>query len=144
MPSTITPTPIQDDGEDELKHAPSPDLHPIQLPLPDPQFATFRKSTGLRTAKSHLEASLCSLDDELRAVSANERIAELNLDLELAEMDMTMGVEDEEDVFSGTGTRPRGSGFTSGGGGGGIAVTYGLGGGQPPSRSRIPVLGRSR
>ncbi|KAG8904091.1 hypothetical protein FRB99_002291 [Tulasnella sp. 403] len=100
-----------------------------------------------------------SLDEELRRVAVNDRIAEL----ELGELgDTTMGggtqgdVELEQDVLVGFGTKPKNSTFTSGGGGGGVPVAVDNGNSSFRSeasdssfrmKSRIPVpkgLNRSR
>ncbi|KAG9030566.1 hypothetical protein FRB95_003827 [Tulasnella sp. JGI-2019a] len=76
------------------------------------------RPTQSRAANS---ASSVSLDEELRRVAVNERIADLELGYHAAEGDDD---DDDSGVYIGIGLRDSKHGrFTSGGGGGGIPVT---------------------
>ncbi|KAG9050094.1 hypothetical protein FS837_007617 [Tulasnella sp. UAMH 9824] len=123
-----------------------------RIPTPGLKFSQVQDTKG----KRRIDDSL-SLDEEIRRVAANERIADLDIDFELegiTDAEALRALEEDTTVYVGLGTRPRGSGFVSGGGAAGVAVTM-----DPPHRrqqsgdasskmkSRIPVpkpLSRSR
>ncbi|KAG8932180.1 hypothetical protein FRC01_000159 [Tulasnella sp. 417] len=123
-----------------------------RIPTPGLKFSQIQDLKGKRRVDDSV-----SLDEEIRRVAANERIADLDIDLELegiTDAEALQLLEEDAAVYVGLGTRPRGSGFVSGGGAAGAAVTM-----DPPHRrqqpgdasskmrSRIPVpkpLSRSR
>lgn len=96
----------------------------------------MKMKRGSRNSKPSTSASSraaadesLSLDEELRRVSANERIADLELGFELGDHHFRRGEElypdgEDDGVYVGFGTRDsRYTRFTGGGGGGGVPVT---------------------
>lgn len=163
------------DGEPEplIERDPTPEIPaayeeytvPVQLSTPPLESSTLHRlpTPGLKFSqvqdpkgKRRVDGSI-SLDEEIRRVAANKRIADLDIDLELeglTDADALRALEADTTVYIGLGTRPTGFGYISGGGAAGVAVTMDPGhrrqqSGDAPSkmRSRIPVpkpLSRSR
>ncbi|KAG9016645.1 hypothetical protein FRB90_002712 [Tulasnella sp. 427] len=167
------PDMAQGDGESEqLLSGPTPGTPayeeysiPVQLSTPPLETSTRHRipTPGLKLSqlqdpkgKRRADDSL-SLDEEMRRVSANERIADLDIDLDLeglTDAEILQALEADTTVYAGLGSRTKTYGYTSGGGAAGTAVTMDPGlrrqqSGEAPAKmkSRIPIpkpLSRSR
>ncbi|KAG8912328.1 hypothetical protein FRC00_004764, partial [Tulasnella sp. 408] len=159
------PEPLLRDPSPETAAAYEEYTVPVQLSTPPLESSAIHRipTPGLKLSqvqdtkgKRRIDDSL-SLDEEIRRVAANERIADLDIDFELegiTDAEALRALEEDTTVYVGLGTRPRGSGFVSGGGAAGVAVTMDPPHRRQPSgdapskmRSRIPVpkpLSRSR